>query len=261
MKYELKEMNQGEIFSEAFNLYFDNFLALFGISIISALPGFILTQLTISNTMAGPTTSTVLTSLISIVFLVLTNTAATALIIELLSKKYLRKPQTMEDYFKSILPFIFPIIWLSILQALAIGAGFMALIIPGIIIYTGLSLSSQILIIERSNAVEAMKRSWELSRGNRLQIFGFLFVMYMVGVVADYILNSIFFSGISLANMQGSFMTYSIASTVLSSLITPLTVCILILIYFNLRIKKEGFGLEHMVNQFSEASTEPTIEA
>ena len=261
MKYELKEMNQGEIFSEAFNLYFDNFVALFVISFISAFPGFIYAQSVVNNTLAGSSGNAFFGTLMPMIFMVLANTIATALIIEVVSKKYLRKPQSMQQYISTILPFVLPIIGLSILQSFAVGFGFILLIIPGFIVLAGLSLSAQTLVIERIGVTDAMKRSWELSKGHRMQIFGFLFLMGIVSGVADYILRTIFLSNINLGNVRSVFMIYNISSTVVSALITPLTVCILILIYFNLRIKKEGFGLEHMVNQFSEASTEPTIEA
>ena len=261
MKYELKEMNQGEIFSEAFNLYFDNFLALFCISIISALPGFLYTQSVINNTLSGFGTDTLARQILPMIFVTFANTIATALSIELLSKKYLRKPQSPGDYINNILPFIFPIILLSILQTLVVGIGFILFFIPGIIAAVALSMSSQALIIERTGAIDAMKRSWELSKGDRMQIFGFMFLMGIATIAADALLKFIILPIFSTGNLRDTLLLYSFASHLLSALITPITVCILILIYFNLRIKKEGFGLEHMVNQFSTASSEPTIEA
>ena len=37
-------------------------------------------------------------------------------------------------------------------------------------------------------------------------------------------------------------------------LITPIGSCVFILIYFNLKIEKEGFDLEHLVDQFGTTS-------
>ncbi len=261
MKYELKEMTQGDIFSEAFNLYFDNFLALFFIAVISTIPGFLYSHSAMSSRMSGASQGILAGTLLPLVLTVLASTFSTAMMIELISKKYLHKPQTMGDYFQNILPFILPIIGLSILESFAVGIGFILLIVPGLIVLTGLSLSGQVLIIERTSVSNAMKRSWELSEGNRMQIFGFLFIMWLAAWVGQYILITLFSGTFNFNNFQSNYLVFNIFSNLLNALIAPITICILILIYFNLRIKKEGFGLEHMVDQFSMASTEPGIEA
>ena len=261
MKYELKELNTNEIFSTAFNLYLDNFVPLFLIAVVSGLPGFLYSQYNMHRVLSGEAMGPSFGMLITLLVTTVGYTLGTGLTIELVSKKFLGKSQTMGEYISNITPFLLPIVGLAILEGLVVGLGFLLLIIPGVVLYMGLSLSSQVLIIERSGVVDSMKRSWELAKGHKGEIFGFLFVMGLITFAISAVLKFVLMPMLDLGNIQSNLMAHGIVDYLFSAVINPMASCLLILIYFNLRIKKEGFGLEHMVDQFSQASTEPSIEA
>lgn len=258
MKYELKKLSFGELLGEAFNLYFDNFIAFFVISFLSFVPTILFAVLS-----GTESKNRVLAALIFLVFLIIANTFSTALIIEIVSKKYLKKHEGIKQYIRNVIPFIFPIIGLSILQILVIGgpgavimlihpALLILYIFPAFYFFLGFILSAQALIVEREGVIAAMKRSLFLTKGKKLEIFGYMilagifnFVIQkgMEHVIAPIIIRMIDPVSVRLFIYLGIYYLSQ-------AFITGITSCIYILIYFNQRIVKEGFDLEHLVDQF-----------
>ena len=56
------------------------------------------------------------------------------------------------------------------------------------------------------------------------------------------------------AVVQTKILLYYSVAHLADILITPIGSCVFILIYFNLKIEKEGFDLEHLVDQFGTTS-------
>lgn len=64
----------------------------------------------------------------------------------------------------------------EIIASLGIAAGFLALVIPGVFLLVRWAVVAQAAAIDNENWVEALKRSWSLTRGNWLHVFGLLLV-------------------------------------------------------------------------------------
>jgi hypothetical protein len=64
----------------------------------------------------------------------------------------------------------------EIIASLGIAAGFLALVIPGVFVLVRWAVVAQAAAIDNENWVEALKRSWSLTRGNWLHVFGLLFL-------------------------------------------------------------------------------------
>lgn len=80
-----------------------------------------------------------------------------------------------------------PMIGYSIVSGFAIVFGFVLLIVPGVILAIGLSLGQYYLVDQRQGVFESMKLSWEVTRGNRLDLFIFFLVggaLALLGVCA-----------------------------------------------------------------------------
>jgi hypothetical protein len=67
---------------------------------------------------------------------------------------------------------LIPMIILGFITGVLTLIGFLALIIPGIIIATMFAFSTQILVIENKKIIESIKESYSLSKGRLLAIFG-----------------------------------------------------------------------------------------
>jgi hypothetical protein len=64
----------------------------------------------------------------------------------------------------------------EIIASLGIAAGFIALIIPGVFLLVRWAVVAQAAAIDNENWVEALRRSWALTSGNALHVFGLLFL-------------------------------------------------------------------------------------
>lgn len=62
----------------------------------------------------------------------------------------------------------------EIIASLGIAAGFLALVIPGVFLLVRWAVVAQAAAIDNDNWVEALKRSWSLTSGNWLHVFGLL---------------------------------------------------------------------------------------
>ncbi len=78
-----------------------------------------------------------------------------------------------------------PLIGLAIIMGIAIGIGFLLLIIPGIILMLMFYLAFPIKIAEGRSAIESLKRSMDLTQGYRIKILAII----VVPIIIFYILN------------------------------------------------------------------------
>ena len=100
---------------------------------------------------------------------------------------------------------------IQILCGIAIGLGFILLLVPGLYLLGRLALVTP-AVADRSlyNPFEAIRTSWELTRGNGWAIFFFLFLVALVIVIAALIIGGIVSviagSGPGLGRMLGGFI-------------------------------------------------------
>jgi len=130
-------------------------------------------------------------------------------------------------------------------------------VLAGIAVATWLSVryavSLPAVLLEDISGRAAIRRSVELSRGRRGQIF----IAILLGIVVLYAMAILFqgpfYAGIAVMGFRGQLPYWLILCMSVSSLIGgaiagPLLMIILVLCYYDLRIRKEGFDLQHMMS-------------
>jgi hypothetical protein len=70
----------------------------------------------------------------------------------------------------------------SILFGIAVGIGFILLIVPGLILLTIWAVTAPAIVIERRGPIEAFGRSWELVKGDGWSVFGVIVVVFLIGL-------------------------------------------------------------------------------
>jgi hypothetical protein len=76
----------------------------------------------------------------------------------------------------------------SILMVLAVVAGMILLIIPGIIVALGLSLTGYLVVDRNLGPVEAIKESWRLTKGHKWSILRLAVLMTLVNILGFVLL-------------------------------------------------------------------------
>lgn len=243
MGYELRQYSFGATIGKGFNLYFTNFIQILLISVLCKIP------MAISIMFWNQSHFTVGTGAVAILAMIMsaiTKAILSAFIIYLVSKNFLEGDTlSLVKGPPSILPLVFPIIGLSIVIGLITVLGSLACVIPGIIFGLGYSIATIVLVLERKGISESMKRSWELTKGRKGEIFGVALISHIIIACIQFplIMTS------ELLSMSEELMSYIQLGA--SALVEPIWACILVVIYFNLRIEKEGFNIEHLTEQFS----------
>ena len=110
----------------------------------------------------------------------------------------------------------------SILRGIGIGIGFIFLIVPGLILLTIWSLTSPAIVIEKTGAMGAFGRSYELVRGQAWQVFGVIVVAFLiafgVSIVAALIGAAIGLAGVIILVIIAGILTAPIPALVASIL-------------------------------------------
>lgn len=125
-------------------------------------------------------------------------------------------------------------------------AGFALLLVP-LAVFAGLAVSTPALVIEDIGAGSALQRSWALTRRFRLRTIGLLLL--------TAILIGIPFMGVTLIVTMFAGEVAILLAQALSILVllmlTPLIYCVLTLLYYDLRVRKEGFDLQVLADSLA----------
>ncbi|HEX6845209.1 MAG TPA: hypothetical protein VF235_08860, partial [Actinomycetota bacterium] len=137
------------------------------------------------------------------------------------------------------------LIGLAFLIAIVVGIGFILLIIPGVIFAVFLSMAVPAFIVERKGVTDAMSRSWNLVSGSWWFVLGVIVVAGILASIVTGILNAI---------GGNNFFLYWIFSTIGLLITAPFTALVTIVLYVDLRIKREQLTPEVLAGELDVAS-------
>ena len=252
--YQFQPMGVRQIFFNALNYCRANYLKLVGI----AAPGTLIGGLTFQaiwiygyaqivgpQVLAAALPYTALT-----VFQSLIVTAAGAFVI---SQHLLRRSIGIGEAYRRVLGSLFPLLGVLIIfmlgslvfSTIAAGIGLMVFI-PGIVVYVWFCLAAPVVIIEREGGFGALKRSRVLVKGFFDKAF--LLVVWLTLAEAFVVILVL-----SLPFLIGSFPGFpsllSFLSICISLPINALRVISTTMVYYDLRIRKEGYDLQVLTQE------------
>ncbi len=135
------------------------------------------------------------------------------------------------------------LILVSLLTSFVFFLGFLVLIVPGIILISGLILSSVVLVLESGlGPIGAMNRSWELTKGFRWKVFVTVFVAALILAVPSMVVGVLAAVGSVLGTWPPLISV--VLSGVLQIFAYPFLYVVITVLYYDLRVRKEGFDLE-----------------
>lgn len=142
---------------------------------------------------------------------------------------------------------LLPLVGSALLVGLAVLAGTLCLIVPGFILFTMLAVTAPVVICENKPAIEAMKRSAELTRGHRLTVFGSMILIGIVTGILGAVIGGI--AGFLLRGNVGSMGFQSIV-TLFSMFAGSVASVLYAVIYFALRQRKDGVEVDEIAKVF-----------
>jgi len=129
--------------------------------------------------------------------------------------------------FSAATPYIASVAGASILAGIAIAFGFVLLIIPGLALITIWCLIVPAIVLEQTGTLGSFGRSLQLVRGYFWNIFGTLFLVFVILFAVDIVLGAIF---AFMPHLLGNFLSSVISGT----LVSPFIAVVVTSMYFRL---------------------------
>ncbi len=264
---KMEPMSTGQILDRTLKLYSRNWSLLLGISAVLTLPvvGIMIalnyyTQYALqtengSGLMIGGLLNLVVICIYGFVTYPLAQGASTFAI----SERYLNKEVGVGQAIGFGWRRLGTLFNVSVSIGLRVFLGMLLLIVPGIVWACTYIAAIPAVMIEGCKARDGMSRSRELSLGRRKSVFGILVAIWALSFVIDLS----FYFAIDLSLGAKTFiggLLYTVASQGVVVLLMPVGVIAATLLYYDFRIRKEGFDLEMlqqaMSADFAEAANE-----
>jgi hypothetical protein len=266
MTVPLRPLTLGELLDRTFQLYRRHFVVFAG---IMALPQLIVLGLQIAQTLMEPGRPDpfdalgrlLLFLLVLMVVSLVVGTVAQAATVVAVSEFHLGRQVTIAQALGAIVGRIVGLCLITLAVGFLIGIGFVLCIVPGVLLGLRWALVVPAAVIERTTLSESMARSSQLTEGNR----GRIFVIFLLYFVLSMVLSSlwqipVFIAAVMAGRAGGdpgtlplwAQLAAPIGGYVTGCLVTPLLTISLALVYYDERVRKEAFDLDHMMAQLDE---------
>ncbi len=134
-----------------------------------------------------------------------------------------------------------PVLGVALLVMAATMAGLIALIVPGFIVMTMLWVAIPVAVVEQPGVINSLRRSSELTKGDRWRVFGILFLLLFMENIVNKIIE----------NMGGSDVTFILLfSLAISAFVGAVGAVVAAVGYHDLRVVKEGVGIDELAAVF-----------
>ena len=266
----MRPLEVGDILDETFRMYRRHFLLFAGISVILSIPSAALFGLAfgsvtsaLQQTNGQPSDLSFLTPLLS--------ELAAALVVNVLILPFtygavmyaacesaLGMPVSAGSVLSGVLRRYFPLLGFWALFLISLYVSLVLCVLPVILwtwIFVSWSVVAPAMFVERIGLGSAMSRSWRLVEGRWWRTFLVLFLILILWYVAALALGAFLQLGQYLLLLVVSpYIATAIATAsgqVVSALVNPILQIAIVLVYFDLRVRKEGLDLFQMAYQLS----------
>jgi hypothetical protein len=217
------------VIQESFDLYKRHFAHLF---LIAFLIYVVIAVLGAIAAAIGGTFGLIVASILSIIGLFLVQAALVEAVADIRDG---RADMTIGETLSRGASRLGPVAVAGILAGIAIGIGFLLLIVPGLFLLTIWAVIVPAIVLEGRGAFESFSRSQNLVKGYGWPVFGVIIleilILFLVSIVLSLILAAV---------PQGA--QSFISQIVSGSLTGPFSALITTLLYFRLKEAKEGLG-------------------
>lgn len=280
-KSALRPLRVGEILDAGIKVYTRNARTLMGLTAAVVVPFQTLSAVILLSTVSngneiphnnfasiGTRSSAHATSVGANAVLTLTSALVTVLTtaacVKAVSDAYLDRPTEIGISLRFAARRLIPLLWLAIMSAILLVFAFLLLVIPGIWLYAAWSVATPALLIEGCGPWAALRRSYRLVRSRWWPTAGALIVselmVTIVGGAIQALLVGIFLTGSSVVVVVA---LVSLAAAVSAVLTRPFVAAVRTVLYYDLRVRKEGFDVELLAEQLGIPKSElqpPPVE-
>jgi hypothetical protein len=255
--FELRPRTVGEILTAAFEMYRQNWLALVKVVAVVAIPlsvvGYLVSDqlirrsvalriVTVGNTRQvlysspGLWRASLAAAVLAFVGVVIIQ-VLTGTITREAAGLFVGHPLSVSDAYTYALARVWSILLVSVMVGVMVGLGFILFVVPGFIFLTWCSVSLPAVVIEDERGTTALQRSRELVRGRGWPVFGTIIV---AGLITGLV------NGLITAPFGHDWFARGLAAGIASTVTTPFSAMVTVLIYLDLRVRKENLDRQRL---------------
>jgi hypothetical protein len=239
--YQLRALSVGEILDTAFAVYREHFATLMVIAIVcQGVPSLLGTYVEVAGGIVMHPGlwfgAMVLSGLGGLI--------AAGAMVRVISEVYLGYPPSVGEALRYALSRAGRLFVAGLAKYLIIMLAALLLFVPGIIVACGYAVVAQAVVLEDlPAATDALKRSWFLTRGHRWKAFGLGVVLFLLLGLPAMVLGAL------VAFLPALTTTFTVGSQLVQLMLYPIFASGFTLFYYDLRVRKEAFDLDHLSRQ------------
>jgi hypothetical protein len=270
---QLRPLSIGEILDVGFRLFRERFRTLMACVLVPVVPLSILSTIVVGviddtaydvNAPARESSSADVANLIDNLLGGAAAAIAIAARFRVISSAYLGQRADAGESLRYGLSRLIPLVAAYLAISIGVGLGLVALVVPGIFLAVKWSMTFPVIVAERAGAFQAMRRSWELTRGRWWRVCGALLVVVLISFVLAFVILVAFGAAIASSDSisEALFAILITAATIgVLTVLYPLTAAVVTVVYYDLRVRNEGFELQQLAraSAFGAAPERPEL--
>jgi hypothetical protein len=263
----LRPLGIGEILDVGIKIYFRNAWTLFRIVLFVVLPAQILVAIIRASALPSGTDTSfgfdvstspgngldsedtwtaVIGFLVALIIGALAGKLAQAGCFRAVADAYLGETVSWRESLRYALKRLPAVVAVSVISTIFVAIGVVLCIVPGVYLWAAFYVAIPVVLVEGVGPFRALGRSRELVRGRWWGTFGVALLGSLLAAIIGGALTALFV-GLSLgaggSDTVVGFIVNVIAATLTSVLTTPAVAAFAIVLYIDLRVRKEGFDL------------------
>jgi hypothetical protein len=174
--------------------------------------------------------------------------AAQAATVFAVSDLYLGRPTGLRECYKRVGAKAIRVILILILTGLTVMVGFLLLIIPGFILMCRTAIAVPVSMLEDTKSIRSIERSMELTKGYSGQVFIIFLMVWVLTWIVAMIFQTPFAFLMQTQHVSfGALLLQHFSGFVSQVLVGPIATIAFSLMYYNLRVRKEAFDIQHLM--------------
>jgi hypothetical protein len=271
---ELRPRSVGEVLDAAVRLYRARFRALLTVSAVVLIPVSLLTMLVLLSAQpdqsavavnasnspvfdTGDTSAQLGALLVTLLLSALATTFVTAAATRIVADAYVGQSTETRDAARDTLRRAWPLIGLTIVVTVGTFVGYMLCFIPGVWLHVAWAVAIPVLLLEGVGVFKSLGRSFALTKVKFWVAFGVVWMAQFLVLALSFGLSALFvWVTRTNDNASADVITQSVANAISSIFTVPFAATAIVALYFDLRIRAEGFDIQMMLRDLDHTPAE-----
>jgi hypothetical protein len=225
-----------ELIDASFQFYRENFSLLLTTTLVAFAPIALVEYMQAQGNPADVGTALVV-RLVTWLF----SSIAQAATILIVAERYMGNDITPADALRAVWARIGTVLYITFAYGLVVGIGTVLLVVPGIYFAAKYFAAMASAMVEGHGMSKAMDRSAALTVDSKLRIVGIFLVVFLVFLVMAGVVGAV------VAMMTSTPGVSALVVRLLMAVTNPLAFILVTLLYFDLRIRREGLDIDLMM--------------